>query len=175
MMGELLTTMVANDAFTQALTNPLLSRSVFTEDTFSPVGMNIIKETDSLQQLVARNSPSPDTVIASLRYSPEAMPDSRARRSDNPPKYRHAATRLSAMRLSGGADKTTPRHASTKDWSLDPNTTPETHRAQIAHADPGPRSRPSDSCDLVKGARCAGPTGGRETPERALASSRPGE
>ena len=79
MMGELLTTMVANDAFTQALTNPLLSRSVFTEDTFSPVGMNIIKETDSLQQLVARNSPSPDTVIANFRYSPEAMPDSRVR------------------------------------------------------------------------------------------------
>ena len=79
MMGELLTTMVANDAFTQALTNPLLSRSVFTEDTVSPVGMNIIKATDSLQQLVARNSPSPDTVIANFRYSPGAEPDSRVR------------------------------------------------------------------------------------------------
>ena len=31
MMGELLTTMVANDAFTQALTNPLLARNVFNE------------------------------------------------------------------------------------------------------------------------------------------------
>ena len=31
MMGELLTTMVANDAFTQALTNPVLARSVFNE------------------------------------------------------------------------------------------------------------------------------------------------
>ena len=38
MMGELLTTMVANDAFTQALTNPLLARSVFNEATFSAAG-----------------------------------------------------------------------------------------------------------------------------------------
>ena len=56
MMGELLTTMVANDAFTQALTNPLLARSVFNEATFSPIGMKIIKETSTLQQILARNS-----------------------------------------------------------------------------------------------------------------------
>ena len=42
MMGELLTTMVANDAFTQALTNPLLARNVFNEATFSAAGMEII-------------------------------------------------------------------------------------------------------------------------------------
>ena len=36
MMGELLTTMVAYDAFTQALTNPLLAPQVFNEDTFTP-------------------------------------------------------------------------------------------------------------------------------------------
>ena len=56
MMGELLTTMVANDAFTQALTNPLLARNVFNEETFSPVGLSIINETGSLQQIIARNS-----------------------------------------------------------------------------------------------------------------------
>jgi prostaglandin-endoperoxide synthase 2 len=66
MMGELLTTMVANDAFTQALTNPLLARNVFTEATFSPLGMNIIKETGSLHQIVVRNSKSPDDVLASF-------------------------------------------------------------------------------------------------------------
>ena len=66
MMGELLTTMVANDAFTQALTNPVLSRNVFNVDTFSPAGMKIIEETHSLQQILARNSPSGDEVVASF-------------------------------------------------------------------------------------------------------------
>ena len=66
MMGELLTTMVANDAFTQALTNPLLARNVFNEATFSPAGMKIINETSSLQQILARNSTSPEAVVASF-------------------------------------------------------------------------------------------------------------
>ena len=66
MMGELLTTMVANDAFTQALTNPLLSRSVFNEETFSAAGMEIINQTSSLQQILARNSTSPEAVVASF-------------------------------------------------------------------------------------------------------------
>ncbi len=66
MMGELLTTMVANDAFTQALTNPLLARNVFNEETFSPAGMRIINETSSLQQILARNSRSPDSVVSSF-------------------------------------------------------------------------------------------------------------
>jgi prostaglandin-endoperoxide synthase 2 len=62
MMGELLTTMVANDAFTQALTNPLLGRHVYNEETFSATGMRIIEQTQSLRQIVARNSQSPDDV-----------------------------------------------------------------------------------------------------------------
>ena len=66
MMGELLTTMVANDAFTQALTNPLLARNVFTEDTFSAAGMKIIEETHSLKQILARNSQSSEGVVASF-------------------------------------------------------------------------------------------------------------
>jgi prostaglandin-endoperoxide synthase 2 len=66
MMGELLTTMVANDAFTQALSNPLLARNVFNEATFSAVGMTVINETKSLQQILARNSTSPETVFASF-------------------------------------------------------------------------------------------------------------
>jgi prostaglandin-endoperoxide synthase 2 len=66
MMGELLTTMVANDAFTQALSNPLLARNVFNEATFSSVGMQVINETKSLQQILARNSASAEGVVASF-------------------------------------------------------------------------------------------------------------
>ena len=70
MMGSLMTTMVANDAFTQALTNPLLARNIFNEETFSKVGMGIIEETQSLQQIIARNSKSPGAVYASFRCAP---------------------------------------------------------------------------------------------------------
>ncbi|MDP8976211.1 MAG: hypothetical protein M3N28_07600 [Actinomycetota bacterium] len=59
MMGGLLTAMVAYDAFTQALTNPLLARNVYTENTFSPDGLKVIETTKTLQQIVARNS-NPD-------------------------------------------------------------------------------------------------------------------
>jgi prostaglandin-endoperoxide synthase 2 len=68
MMGELMTYMVANDAFTQALSNPLLARNVFNEDTFSKAGMKVIKETSSLQQIVARNSTAPDSVYVSFEF-----------------------------------------------------------------------------------------------------------
>lgn len=55
-MGELMSTMVAYDAFTQALTNPLLARNVFNENTFTSNGLKIINETSTLQDLVSRNS-----------------------------------------------------------------------------------------------------------------------
>ena len=56
LMGELLMTMVANDAFTQALTNPLLARAVYTADTFSAEGLAILDATDTLADVIARNS-----------------------------------------------------------------------------------------------------------------------
>ncbi|MGW4985087.1 peroxidase family protein [Streptomyces mirabilis] len=68
MMGELMTAMVANDAFTQALTNPLLARNVFTDATFTKTGMKIIADTSSLQEIVARNSKSPTSVHVSFRH-----------------------------------------------------------------------------------------------------------
>ncbi|WP_016692130.1 peroxidase family protein [Rhodococcus rhodochrous] len=67
MMGELLTTMVAHDAFTQAFTNPLLARNVYNEDTFSKVGVGIIEQTHCLQQIVERNSRTGQKVYASFR------------------------------------------------------------------------------------------------------------
>jgi prostaglandin-endoperoxide synthase 2 len=66
MMGELMTYMVANDAFTQALTNPLLARNVFNEATFTETGMKIIRDTASLQDIVKRNAAKPDEVYANF-------------------------------------------------------------------------------------------------------------
>jgi prostaglandin-endoperoxide synthase 2 len=68
-MGELMNYMVANDAFTQALTNPLLARNVFDDATFTKTGMGIIKKTSSLQDIVGRNSASPEAVHVSFSYS----------------------------------------------------------------------------------------------------------
>ena len=56
MMGDLLTTMVANDAFTQALTNPLLAEAVYNADTFAKEGLAIIDATSSLADVIVRNT-----------------------------------------------------------------------------------------------------------------------
>jgi prostaglandin-endoperoxide synthase 2 len=53
-------TMVAVDAFSQALTNPLLVKSVFNASTFSRVGKREIDRTSRLQDLVDRNTPGED-------------------------------------------------------------------------------------------------------------------
>lgn len=53
-MGDLMLNMVAHDAFTHALTNPLLSEQVFQEDTFSQTGWDIIHSTSTLKQIVER-------------------------------------------------------------------------------------------------------------------------
>jgi len=45
------------DAFSQALTNPLLAERVFTAETFTQTGLDVIEETTSLADLVARNVP----------------------------------------------------------------------------------------------------------------------
>jgi prostaglandin-endoperoxide synthase 2 len=67
LMGELLTTMVAHDAFTQALTNPLLGARVFNDETLSPLGMQIYESTGSLREIVARNAADPEAVT--VRFS----------------------------------------------------------------------------------------------------------
>ncbi|MEP6501943.1 MAG: peroxidase family protein [Betaproteobacteria bacterium] len=55
LFGTLMNTMVASDAFTQALTNPLLSKNVFNARTFTDYGLAQIAATPSLQSLVNRN------------------------------------------------------------------------------------------------------------------------
>jgi prostaglandin-endoperoxide synthase 2 len=71
MMGELLTAMVGYDAFTQALTNPLLAPEVFTEATFTRTGLGVIRKTASMQQIVSRNAASPAAVFARFTDGPE--------------------------------------------------------------------------------------------------------
>jgi prostaglandin-endoperoxide synthase 2 len=58
-LPPLILRMVAVDAFSQALTNPLLSRSVFQEEdkVFSKPGWEAIESTHSLRDLLDRNSP----------------------------------------------------------------------------------------------------------------------
>lgn len=58
-LPPLLRTMVAVDAFSQALTNPLLSRHVYNTDTFTKTGLQIIEQTTSLRDIVSRNSSAP--------------------------------------------------------------------------------------------------------------------
>lgn len=54
-LPTLMGTMVGVDAFTQALTNPLLSDTVFGESTFSEVGLAEIEDTERLEDIVHRN------------------------------------------------------------------------------------------------------------------------
>jgi prostaglandin-endoperoxide synthase 2 len=55
LFGDLITTMVAVDAFTQALTNPILSTHIFNAATFTAYGLEQIAATPSLQSVVNRN------------------------------------------------------------------------------------------------------------------------
>ena len=50
--------LVAVDAFSQALTNPLLSDHLFNEQTFTKVGMEVIKSTTCLSDILNRNLPA---------------------------------------------------------------------------------------------------------------------
>jgi len=55
MFGSLMTTMLGFDAFTQTLTNPLLSENVFNVNTFTQWGMEEISGTDTLFDMWSRN------------------------------------------------------------------------------------------------------------------------
>ncbi len=56
-LPSLIGRMVGVDAFSQALTNPLLAPRVFNEATFSPLGMEIIASTSRLSDIVHLNVP----------------------------------------------------------------------------------------------------------------------
>ncbi len=58
-LPSLIGRLVAIDAFSQAFTNPLLAPRVFTPETFSPLGWELIRTTRTLSDLVHRNIPDP--------------------------------------------------------------------------------------------------------------------
>ncbi|MGC2237754.1 MAG: peroxidase family protein [Pyrinomonadaceae bacterium] len=66
-LPPLLLRLVAVDAFSQALTNPLLSEHVFNVDTFSKPGWEAIQNTHTLRDILTRNCP------AELGNSPISM------------------------------------------------------------------------------------------------------
>ncbi|MGJ8535130.1 MAG: peroxidase family protein [Alphaproteobacteria bacterium] len=68
-LGDLMLQMVAHDAFTHALTNPLLSNAVFTENTFSPAGWEILNNTQSLKQIIERVVPADSKLHCSFSSS----------------------------------------------------------------------------------------------------------
>jgi len=55
LLPPVMSRMVAIDAFSQALTNPLLSKHVFKEETFSTKGWEAINQTKKLRDIVNRN------------------------------------------------------------------------------------------------------------------------
>lgn len=55
LMGRL----VAIDAFSQALTNPLLAPNVYNDKTFSPLGMEMIRGPQTLSEVLRRNTLNP--------------------------------------------------------------------------------------------------------------------
>lgn len=72
-LPPLLTKIIAIDAFSQALTNPLLAPRIFNAATFSPAGMRVIAGTRTLSDVVHRNTPEdqkPRLVSMSRRTRP---------------------------------------------------------------------------------------------------------
>lgn len=65
-LSGLLLRMVGVDAFSQALTNPLLSEHVFNEGTFTPWGFAQINETKSLGQILARQGAAIDPTTITM-------------------------------------------------------------------------------------------------------------
>lgn len=66
LFGELMSAMVAYDAFTQIYTNPLLSVNVYTPEHLTAYGLELIESTSSIAELISRNLPAGEQVTAAL-------------------------------------------------------------------------------------------------------------
>ncbi len=71
-LGRLMTRMVGYDAFTHALTNPLMSIYVHNEQTFSKIGLSVIDETNTIEDIIKRNVKDSNQVLASFRTPVQA-------------------------------------------------------------------------------------------------------
>lgn len=66
-LGGLMIRMVGYDAFTHALTNPLMSIYVHNAKTFSDVGISILGESNTIEDIIKRNVKDSGTVDASFK------------------------------------------------------------------------------------------------------------
>ncbi|MBI1251243.1 MAG: heme peroxidase [Alphaproteobacteria bacterium] len=65
-LPPLILKMVALDAFSQALTNPLLSEHAFCPETFSDEGWEVIQSTSTLRDVLARNATLPEDAYVGM-------------------------------------------------------------------------------------------------------------
>jgi prostaglandin-endoperoxide synthase 2 len=73
-MGQLQLTMVAHEAFTHALTNPLLAKRVFTAETFTAEGLREIQAMGTLADVVVANTCITDRSRVSFTYTGKEAP-----------------------------------------------------------------------------------------------------
>ena len=52
------------------MNSPLLAPQVYTEDTFTRLGLRIIRKTSSLQQILARNTDKPGEAEINFHWGP---------------------------------------------------------------------------------------------------------
>ncbi|MCT0200480.1 hypothetical protein KQ313_12420 [Synechococcus sp. CS-1325] len=71
LFGTLMLTMVAYDAFTQIYTNPVLSAAIYNSESLTSYGLELIKETTSIECLVRRNLPVGSSLLARLGVTPQ--------------------------------------------------------------------------------------------------------
>jgi prostaglandin-endoperoxide synthase 2 len=98
MLGDLMTLMVGVDAFSQALTNPLLSQNVYGEAAFSAVGMETIAATSSFADIVRRNT---NVGSRKVSFAFDGSPARAAPGSYGPPLLKTAWDTLDFFLISG--------------------------------------------------------------------------
>jgi prostaglandin-endoperoxide synthase 2 len=73
-LPSLMRTMVGADAFSQALTNPLLASNVWGERAFSELGLEIIDSTKTFKDIVERNK-APGSTVGYVSFDASQVPE----------------------------------------------------------------------------------------------------